>query len=264
MGLPEGRADRRFSIRPTVRGFSVSGLGTEALAGRLPRVACGATSVRRSRGDDHYGPWLQRAVIAAEDQRFYEHPGYDLEELVQAFARNEAAARVERGASTIPQQLARILYTGSERSGTRKLRELLYAVEMEHTLGKARILQLYLALAPWGNDTCGANAAAQRYFGVPANRLDGAEAVWMAAMLHAPERDAARWAARGAIDWPRAQWVANGMRGIKGTTRKRVLDDLASMATAAESNATALQSDDEARPAARMLAGAIEVMAPAR
>ena len=75
-------------------------------------------------------------------------------------------AQVERGGSTLTQQLAKLLVTGSERSAERKLRELLYAVEMEQTLGKARILQLYLDNAPWGAGhlLCGAEAAARRYF----------------------------------------------------------------------------------------------------
>ena len=90
-------------------------------------------------------PWLERAVIAAEDQRFAEHAGYDLAELRHAIEGNQRRDRAARGASTITQQLARLVYTGDERSLARKVRELLYAVEMERTLGKGRILRLYLA-----------------------------------------------------------------------------------------------------------------------
>lgn len=230
LALPHGRVE----IEPVVTGFGVGGLGTERLSGRLPRVTCGGGSASTIHGpsrasDDRMGAWLPRAVVAAEDQRYYEHPGYDLAELRRSIERNQQASRIERGASTIPQQLARILFVGSERSGVRKLRELLYAVEMERTLGKARMLQLYLAVAPWGEHTCGAEAAAKRYFGTAAKSLNGAQAAWLAAMLHAPEREAERWTARGDVDRGRAAWVARGMRGIRATTRERILDDVASM-----------------------------------
>jgi membrane peptidoglycan carboxypeptidase len=145
-------------------------------------------------------------------------------------SRNASASTIERGASTIPQQLARILYVGSERSTSRKLRELLYAVEMEQTLGKARMLQLYLAVAPWGDGVCGAEAAAQRYFHVDASKLSGAQAVWLAAMLHAPDTEYARWQSRGGIDLARATWVVHGMQKTTRATRDRVVDDLQAMA----------------------------------
>lgn len=226
----------RVSIRPTIEGFAVSGLGTERLAGRLPAVSCaGGTGTRRTRkAATDLGFWLPRAVIAAEDQRYYEHPGYDLDELLTSIDRNQAVARVERGASTIPQQLAKLLQVGSERTVSRKLRELLYATEMEQTLGKARMLQLYLAVVPWGEGTCGAEAAAMHYFDVQPAKLSGAQAVWLAAMLHAPDREAAQWASAGRIDLPRATWIAKGLQRIRADARMRVLDELATMAPGAE------------------------------
>ena len=155
----------QVSIRPTIEGFAVSGLGTERLAGRAPLVACGATGPV-----GNFGKWLPLAVMAAEDQRFERHPGYDLDELAASMARAELASRIERGGSTIGQQLAKLLYVGDDRRLTRKLRELLYAVELEQTLGKARMLKLYLTIVPWGRGTCGADAAARRYVGKPPAR----------------------------------------------------------------------------------------------
>lgn len=231
LSLPDGG----FNVKPAIDGFVVSGLGTELLAGRMPEVACGneairgAVRARLSRSVGGFGTWLPRAVVAAEDQRFDTHPGYDLVELAASLSRN-ANAPIERGASTIPQQLARILYVGSERSTSRKLRELLYAVEMEQTLGRARMLQLYLAVAPWGDGVCGAAAAAQRYFHVDAPALTGAQAVWLAAMLHAPDTEYARWQSRGGIDLARATWVVRGMQKTTRATRDRVIDGLQAMA----------------------------------
>ena len=114
---------------------------------------------------------------------------------------------VERGGSTLTQQLARLLVTGGERSAERKLRELLYAVEMEQTLGKPRILRLYLDNAPWGVDAsgglCGAEAAARHYFRRAAVRLEPAQAVWLAAML-----TTRRW--RSIVGEARGRWTWGG------------------------------------------------------
>ncbi|MFZ4626052.1 MAG: biosynthetic peptidoglycan transglycosylase [Rhodoferax sp.] len=172
---------------------------------------------------------LARAVIAAEDQRFYEHPGFDLAEMSQALHSNqrrglapsETSGSPLRGASTLSQQVAKLLVTGGERSPLRKLRELLYAVELEQTLGKARILRLYLDNAPWGSKLCGAQAAAFHYFAKPADQLTAPEAVWLAAMLHNPALEANRWASSGHINMARAQWVAGNLRGLG--KRQRVL-----------------------------------------
>jgi membrane peptidoglycan carboxypeptidase len=109
--------------------------------------------------------------------------------------------------------LAKRLVTGDARSATRKLRELLYAVEMEQTLGKARILQLYLDNAPWGAGLCGAEAAARGYFGRSARQLEPAQAVWLAAMLHRPDAEARAWRSSGSIALERAEWVAGQLRG---------------------------------------------------
>ena len=107
-----------------------------------------------------------------------------------------------------------MLVTGGERSSVRKLRELLYAVEMEQVLGKPRILRLYLDNAPWGEGLCGAEAAAQHYFGVRAHELTITQASWLAAMLHNPDVEAQRWATTGKINTARTQWVVLALRGV--------------------------------------------------
>lgn len=204
-----------FTLHPRLSGFEVDGLGTEALLDA--RTACGPPARLAANS------WLARAVIAAEDQRFFTHPGYDLAEITASLAANQAAGRVERGASTLTQQLARLLVTGSERSAERKLRELLYAVEMERTLGKARILQLYLDNAPWGDGLCGAEAAARRYFRRSARVLDPAQAVWLAAMLTQPDAALQKWRQDGQIDHARARRVAEAVRGIHRAQRESLL-----------------------------------------
>lgn len=213
--LPAGT----FALQPRIAQFTVEGLGTEAMLGA--RTSCGAPA--RLSNDS----WLARAVIAAEDQRFFTHTGYDLTELIASVDSNQKSGQVERGGSTLTQQLARLLITGSDRTAERKLRELLYAVEMEQTLGKARILQLYLDNAPWGADLCGADSAAKRYFKRSAAKLEPAQAVWMAAMLNNPQVAVEKWQRAGSIDAARAKWVAEGVRGVTRFQRESLLKNVA-------------------------------------
>ena len=221
LSLPSGS----LTVAPQVEAFEVAGLGTEAFAGARTSCARGQRASRLTPDS-----WLARAAVAAEDQRFFEHQGYDLAELTSAVTRNQQAHRIERGASTLSQQLAKLLITGDERSPVRKLREVLYAVEMERTLGKARILRLYLDNAPWGANLCGAEAAAMRYFGVRAHELTPAQAAWLAAMLHNPVAEAQRWANSGQINLPRAQWVALALRGMSRAHKLALAEAMTTMA----------------------------------
>lgn len=198
-----------FAIKPRIDGLRVSGLGTEALLHAQP--TCGEA------GD--FGPWLPRAVIAAEDQRFHEHPGFDLAEIMSAWASNQRLGEALNGASTLPQQLAKLLYTGDDRSHGRKLRELLYAVEIDRTLGKARVLNLYLAMAPWGDGQCGAHSAARHYLGKPVSELSPMEAVWLATLLHNPDRELAQLARDGQVNVERVAWVADQLRPVSRRER---------------------------------------------
>lgn len=211
---------RALTVQPRLVGMAVQGLGTDQWANA--HSSCSqALPARAQRVSLPPNSLLARAVIAAEDQRFYEHSGYDLVEMTLALRSNQRAAQATddqppgvaqvRGASTLSQQVAKLLVTGGERSPVRKLRELLYAVEMEDTLGKARILRLYLDNAPWGATVCGAQAAAHTYFGKRADQLTRPEAAWLAAMLHNPALEARRWETTGHINEARAQWVARGM-----------------------------------------------------
>jgi hypothetical protein len=190
--LPQGTSRTQFHIDQ----LQVTDLGTEALQFGAFTLSCAQPDGRPRRqpsGDgsttwlalDKLGPYLPAAVIAAEDQRFHEHGGYDEEELAALLAIVDADGP-PRGASTLTQQLARTLFTGGERTAARKLREFLYAAEMERTLGKARILELYLNTVDWGPGLCGARAAARNYFGKTPARLSPIEAAWLAGILRRP------------------------------------------------------------------------------
>ena len=212
---------REWVVRPQVDGFAVSGLGTEALLSAVPTCHGKPSAIR-------FGTWLPRAVVAAEDQRFREHSGYDLDEIVAAWSPG-----APRGASTLSQQLAKLLYTGDSRSHGRKLRELLYAVELDRTLGKARVLNLYLAIAPWGNGLCGAHAAAWHHAGKRADQLTPTEAAWLASLLRNPDRELVQMAQRGHVDTERVAWVINNLRPLAKAKREALVEGLEGWSPAA-------------------------------
>jgi len=129
---------------------------------------------------------LRSAVIIAEDDQFFKHPGYDWEAIKDAAELNWRRGRFSHGASTITMQLARNLYLSSEKSVLRKLKELLIALKLERTLSKERILEIYLNVVEWGNGIYGAEAAARHYYDKGAVSLTKDEAAWLAAILPKP------------------------------------------------------------------------------
>jgi membrane peptidoglycan carboxypeptidase len=151
--------------------------------------------------------------------RYFKHPGYDLLEARAALQGKLAAQDARRGGSTITQQLARTLFLDQERTVLRKLRETLYAVEMEQTLGKQRILALYLNTVDWGPGICGAGEAARVYFGKTPGKLRVEQAAWLAGILRNPH---VAWQEEYVTAQPRMQrvaWVVRRMRGLPRAER---------------------------------------------
>lgn len=130
---------------------------------------------------------LRRAVVAAEDKRFYYHPGFDPIAIVRAFASNVASGRTVSGASTITQQVVRLIEP-RPRTYSSKLIELLKAVKMEAQLTKEEILELYLNLSPMGGNIRGVGLAAHVYFGKSVESLNPAEAASLAVIPRSPTR----------------------------------------------------------------------------
>ncbi len=131
-------------------------------------------------------PDLQRAVVAAEDARFWEHAGVDWGATRGALERNWEKGRLKVGGSTITQQLAKNLYLSPARTPWRKLRELVIARRLEHRLSKKRILELYLNVIEFGPRTFGVEAAARRFMGKSARDLSRVEAATLAAVIPSP------------------------------------------------------------------------------
>ena len=129
---------------------------------------------------------LKRAMIAAEDAKFIEHEGFDWDGIALALEKNERRGHIVAGGSTISQQLAKNLFLSGSRTWLRKGEEAIITVMLEAILDKRRIFELYLNVIEWGNGIFGAEAAARHYFGIPASRLDAAQAARLAAMAPNP------------------------------------------------------------------------------
>ncbi len=131
---------------------------------------------------------LVNAVVAIEDNKFYQHNGYDLSGILRAGLKNFTAGRVRQGASTVTQQLARNTFSLKERTFRRKLVEIFLARRIEDRLGKQKIMELYLNRIYFGGGLYGAEAAARGYFGKPAKEMTLTECATLAGLIKSPNR----------------------------------------------------------------------------
>jgi monofunctional glycosyltransferase len=128
---------------------------------------------------------MQVAVICGEDQGFLEHQGFDFKAIERALKHNKRSKRT-RGASTISQQTAKNVFLWPNRSWLRKGFEIYFTTLIEACWSKARIFEVYLNVAEWGDGIYGAEAAAQHYFNKPASQLNREEAALLASVLPGP------------------------------------------------------------------------------
>jgi monofunctional biosynthetic peptidoglycan transglycosylase len=133
-------------------------------------------------------PYLVKAVLIAEDDKFWSHEGFDYEAIREAIEKDIKAGRFKFGGSTISQQLARNLYLSPGKSLLRKMREAIITWRMEKVLSKRRILELYLNLVEWGNGIFGVEAASRYYYGKLSSELTPQEAARLAAVLPNPRK----------------------------------------------------------------------------
>jgi monofunctional glycosyltransferase len=129
---------------------------------------------------------LKKAILISEDAAFFSHQGIDVKELQAALKKVWETLSFSRGGSTITMQLARNLYLSPAKNPLRKLKEMVIARQLEQTLSKQRIFEIYLNVVEWGRNVYGAEAAARHYFGKPASALDPLEAATLAAILPSP------------------------------------------------------------------------------
>jgi monofunctional biosynthetic peptidoglycan transglycosylase len=155
-------------------------------------------SARRHAGQDEPIAWqvvpraqiarsVQLAVLAGEDDAFFEHDGFSRAQVREAIEEAWEEKRAPRGASTITQQLAKNLWLSPSRNPLRKVKEAMLTWQLERELEKARILELYLNVAEFGDGIYGVEAASRRYYGKSAAQLDDGEAAELAASLPRPK-----------------------------------------------------------------------------
>lgn len=145
-------------------------------------------------------PWMRKAIVAIEDARFYEHGAVDLKGVLRALNRNAQSGEVSEGASTLTQQYVKNVFVeeagddpekvaeATQQTIGRKIKELKYSIELEQELTKNQILENYLNITFFGQQTYGVEAASQRYFSKSAKDLDIQEAALLAGIVQSPSR----------------------------------------------------------------------------
>lgn len=148
----------------------------------------------------HISPYMQKAIVAIEDSRFYEHGAIDLKGVLRALNRNAQSGGVSEGASTLTQQYVKNVFVeeagddpdkvaqATQQTLGRKIQELKYAIQVEEELGKKKILENYLNITFFGQQAYGIEAASQRYFSKPAKDLKVEEAAMLAGIVQSPSR----------------------------------------------------------------------------
>jgi monofunctional biosynthetic peptidoglycan transglycosylase len=131
-------------------------------------------------------PYVIKAVLISEDDKFWNHDGFDTKGLEDAFERNLKEGKFSAGGSTISQQLSKNLYLDPSKNPIRKIKEAILTYRIENTLSKKRIIEIYLNVAEWGDGIFGIEAAARHYFHKSAKNLTAMEAAKLASVLPNP------------------------------------------------------------------------------
>lgn len=133
-------------------------------------------------------PYVVKAVIIAEDDKFWSHEGFDFEAMQQALEKDIKKKKFQAGGSTISQQLAKNLYLSPSKNPVRKIKEAIITWRLEKKLPKKRIIELYLNVAEMGDGVFGVEAAAQIHYRKHASGLSAREAATLASILPTPRR----------------------------------------------------------------------------
>ena len=132
--------------------------------------------------------YMTKAVIIAEDDKFWQHRGFDFQAMQKSLEKDIREKKFKFGGSTISQQLAKNLFLTPSKNPLRKIREAILTWRLEQNLSKRRILEIYLNVAEWGEGIFGVEAASRHYFGKPAADLTAMEAARLATVLPNPRR----------------------------------------------------------------------------
>ncbi|OGW24504.1 MAG: monofunctional biosynthetic peptidoglycan transglycosylase [Nitrospirae bacterium GWC2_42_7] len=133
-------------------------------------------------------PFMTKAVLIGEDDKFWQHEGFDYTAMQKAIEKDIKAKKFKLGGSTISQQLAKNLFLTPSKNPVRKVREAIITWRMERALSKKRILEIYLNVAEWGEGIFGIEAASRHYYGIPASSLNAEQSARLSAVLPNPRR----------------------------------------------------------------------------
>jgi monofunctional biosynthetic peptidoglycan transglycosylase len=173
---------------------------------------------KKARLVQHWVPFARissyavKAVLVAEDDKFWSHEGFDFAAMQKALEKDIRKRSLRAGGSTISQQLAKNLYLSPSKDPVRKIKEAILTWRIERNLSKRRILEVYLNVAEWGEGIFGIEAAARHYYGKTAGELSAREAARLAAVLPNPRR----WSPTG-----NSRYVENRSEHIYGVLVKR-------------------------------------------
>lgn len=131
-------------------------------------------------------PYLIKAVLIAEDDKFFRHEGFDFDAIEKAIEANLKAGKIKYGGSTISQQTAKNLFLSPSKNPVRKIHEAILTFRLERTLSKKRILEIYVNIAEWGEGIFGIEAASRYYFKKSASALTAWESARLASVLPNP------------------------------------------------------------------------------
>jgi len=177
--LPDAHVDPTAAMERTTVVYAADGSVLATWHGEQDRTVVAYNQLPKS---------LRDAVVAAEDQRFYEHHGFDVEAIARALGVNSRAGSVEQGGSTITQQVVKLLFTDGKRSLARKVKEAVMANALELRYPKSEVLALYLNTVYFGRGYYGAEAASQHYFGIGTSGLTLSQSATLAGIIRSPNR----------------------------------------------------------------------------
>jgi len=175
--LPDPIPEVMFAAPQSTKILDRSGLLLYEASGEVRRTHIPLTLIPK---------YLRDATIAIEDKNFYHHPGFDTVAIIRAVVANYTHKEIKQGASTLTQQLARTILLNRDPTYTRKIKELILALKIEHRYSKDEILELYLNNIPYGSNAYGVEAASHVYFGKTVSNLSLKEATYIAALPKAP------------------------------------------------------------------------------
>jgi penicillin-binding protein 1A len=213
--LPQLKQIRNFSPAETTYIYDIKGKLLAGIHGEANRKIVPLEQI---------SPHLKRAVLASEDNYFYNHRGIDPGGIGRAALVNWQAGAVKEGGSTITMQLTKNLFLSRERALTRKIAEAVLAIRLEQIFTKDQILEMYLNQVYWGHNNYGVETAAQTYFDKSANNLTLGESAMMAALIQAPEEFSPFVNQNLAIQKQRQ--VLERMLGLKWITKQEYDDAL--------------------------------------